>query len=168
MTDNEIIRALMYCLDYKGNCENCPYRVNEKGVYCIRYFPQASLDLINRKQAEIEELKSKPLVCQFTDEELAKTLMSQKVLYVPDDVESKQAEIDHLEIELQAMRGAANSYKMQNERLLGMARAMHTWIFLHTGDEEKAYEECGLTNEDNALLGYCGKLEFFTGGKQDG
>lgn len=162
MTDNEIIKALDDAL-HLGDSPIGMYW----GCSLTKQQVKDAIDLIHRQQAEIEELKSKPLVCQFTDEELAKTLMSQKVLYVPDDVERKQAEIDRLEIELQAMRGAANSYKMQNERLLKIAKAMHTWIFLHTGNEEKAYEECGLTDEENALLGYCGKLEFEVGDDQD-
>ena len=42
--------------------------------------------------------------------------------------------------------------------LLKAARKMHLWIFLNTADEEKAYDECGLTDEQNALLGYGGKF----------
>ena len=44
------------------------------------------------------------------------------------------------------------------EQLLKVASAMHTWIFLHTGDEQAAYDECGLTDEMNAELGYCGQF----------
>lgn len=43
------------------------------------------------------------------------------------------------------------------EKLLKVASAMHTWIFLHTGDEQAAYDECGLTDEMNAELGYSGQ-----------
>lgn len=42
--------------------------------------------------------------------------------------------------------------------LLKAARAMHTWIFLNTGDELEAYDECGLSDEMNALLGYGGSF----------
>ena len=42
--------------------------------------------------------------------------------------------------------------------LLKAARKMHLWIFLNTADEEKAYEECELTDEMNALLGYSGSF----------
>ena len=45
------------------------------------------------------------------------------------------------------------------EELLKAARAMHTWIFLNTGDEQKAYDECGLSDEINAMLGYGGQFE---------
>lgn len=38
------------------------------------------------------------------------------------------------------------------------AKAMHTWIFLHTGDEQAAYDECGLSDEMNAMLGYGGQF----------
>ena len=40
------------------------------------------------------------------------------------------------------------------EELLKAAKAMHTWIFLNTGDEQKAYDECGLSDEMNAALDY--------------
>lgn len=57
MSDNEIIKALTYCVNYKdSHCENCPYRENEKGIYCVRYLAQNSLDLINRLKAENERL----------------------------------------------------------------------------------------------------------------
>ena len=46
------------------------------------------------------------------------------------------------------------------EELLKAAKAMHTWIFLNTGDEQKAYDECGLSDEMNAMLGYGGQFEF--------
>lgn len=44
------------------------------------------------------------------------------------------------------------------EELLKVVSAMHTWIFLHTGDEQSAYDECGLTDEMNAELGYGGQF----------
>lgn len=44
------------------------------------------------------------------------------------------------------------------EELLKAAKAMHTWIFLNSGDEQAAYDECGLTDEMNAALGYCGQF----------
>lgn len=51
------------------------------------------------------------------------------------------------------------------ERVLRLAKKMHTWIFLNTGDEQAAYDEIGLTDEDNVLLGYGGRIEIFSGGK---
>ena len=52
------------------------------------------------------------------------------------------------------MRQAADAI----EELLKAAKAMHTWIFLNTGDEQAAYDECGLTDEMNAMLGYGGQF----------
>ena len=43
--------------------------------------------------------------------------------------------------------------------LFNAASSMHEWIFLHTADEQKAYDECGLSDEINCALGYGGKLE---------
>ena len=48
------------------------------------------------------------------------------------------------------------------DNLLRICSKMHTWIFLHTGDEQKAYDEIGLTDEQNAMLGYLGQCEFTT------
>lgn len=45
------------------------------------------------------------------------------------------------------------------EELLKAAKAMHTWIFLNSGDEQAAYDECGLSDEMNAALGYGGAYE---------
>lgn len=44
------------------------------------------------------------------------------------------------------------------EELMKAAKAMHTWIFLNTGDEQKVYDECGLSNEMNVALGYGGQF----------
>lgn len=44
-------------------------------------------------------------------------------------------------------------------KLLKAAKAMHTWIFLNTGDEQAVYDECHLDDEMNALLGYGGSFE---------
>lgn len=39
------------------------------------------------------------------------------------------------------------------ERLLQIARKMHLWIFLHSGDDNYEYEKMGITDEENAILG---------------
>ena len=44
------------------------------------------------------------------------------------------------------------------EELLRIGVKMHTWIFLHTTDEQAAYDEIGLTDEQNALFGYSGQM----------
>ena len=49
--------------------------------------------------------------------------------------------------------------KADYNELLKAAKAMHTWIFLHSFDELEAYDECKLTPEMNALLGYAGSFE---------
>lgn len=53
-----------------------------------------------------------------------------------------------------AMEEAADAI----EELLRAAKAMHTRIFLNTGDEQKAYDECGLSDDMNAALGYGGQF----------
>lgn len=43
------------------------------------------------------------------------------------------------------------------DHLLHLAKAMHTWIFLNTFDEQAVYDKLGFTDEDNALLGSIGR-----------
>lgn len=45
------------------------------------------------------------------------------------------------------------------ERLLKLALKMHCWIFLHCADELEVYNQLGLTEEENYVFGYGGKLE---------
>ena len=45
------------------------------------------------------------------------------------------------------------------ERLLELARKMHTWIFLHAADEQKVYDELGITEDENIIFGYSGQLK---------
>ena len=44
------------------------------------------------------------------------------------------------------------------DRLHFLALRMHLWIFKTAVDEKKAYDEIGLTDEENAELGYCGQI----------
>ena len=56
--------------------------------------------------------------------------------------------------------------KITYERLLDIARKMHTWIFCNTGDEQAVYEELGLTDDENYILGYGGKIEILQDNSQ--
>ena len=44
------------------------------------------------------------------------------------------------------------------DHLLEVAEKMHEWIFLHSADEKEVYRRCGLTDEDDARLGYGGQF----------
>lgn len=54
MTDREIMRALEHCFK-EESCQGCPY--SGYLTECSKNSPKDALDLINRKQAEIERLK---------------------------------------------------------------------------------------------------------------
>ena len=62
---------------------------------------------------------------------------------------------DHLIANGVTVQTTPISYK----RLLKLAKKMHTWIFLNTGDEQKVYDELGITEEENYVFGYGGKIE---------
>ena len=56
MTDNEIIKALEYCVHNLYKCPECPYN-NETVSKCSVKLKFDTIDLINRQQAEIERAK---------------------------------------------------------------------------------------------------------------
>lgn len=77
------------------------------------------------------------------------------------DIEELLDKNKELEDDLYAANQCVNELldvQEQNKRLLHIARKMHLWIFLNSGDEEKVYKELGLTDEDNEMLGYGGKI----------
>ena len=84
MTDKEIIKALEYC-------KNCSANLNIEII-----------DLINRQQAEYNNLLEQFRILDCECERLEKADENQK------------AEIERLKIENQALRGAANSYKIHH------------------------------------------------------
>ena len=55
MTDNEIIKALEICENYKETCEYCPY---DNIRHCADEIRKDALDLIKKQQAEIDRLKT--------------------------------------------------------------------------------------------------------------
>ena len=42
---------------------------------------------------------------------------------------------------------------IEYERLLKIARKMHLWIFLNSDNDQRVYEELGITPEENQILG---------------
>lgn len=48
--------------------------------------------------------------------------------------------------------------QVRYERLLEIARKMHLYIFLHSDNEQEIYDELGLTEEENIVLGYSGQI----------
>ena len=58
MTDKDIIKALKCCGNVANCCDECPIISKLKDdCKCCQYLSANALDLINRQQAEIEELK---------------------------------------------------------------------------------------------------------------
>ena len=57
MTDKEIIQALECCGNVvTSTCKGCPYHITHN-ANCVKALMHDALDLINRQQVEIEELK---------------------------------------------------------------------------------------------------------------
>ena len=64
MTDNEIIKALECCSKITFSCDGCPLK-HLKYSECYELVIRSTLDLINRQQAEIEQITEK-FNCQQT------------------------------------------------------------------------------------------------------
>ena len=93
MTDKEIIKALECCRDIDIKCETCQlWTVSE----CTKVLHQATLDLINRQQAEIEKWKDN---CSKCGEKTTQT-----ILYLQETLAEKNAEIERLQIRLRKVR----------------------------------------------------------------
>ena len=91
MTDNEIVKMLECCkqeIDISGvicgECKKCPNYEGKTGL-CKEDLPTVVLDLINRLQAENEELVG--------------------------NIDRLKEENGNLTVEFQAMRNAANGFK---------------------------------------------------------
>ena len=81
---------------------------------------------------------------------------------------NKRLQNRNIELVLENDRLKENNNAMQEEmtrtwkkidRLKQIVKKMHTWIFLNSGDEQKVYDELGLTDEENAMLGYSGQFK---------
>ena len=64
--------------------------------------------------------------------------------------------LEKLDVEPEELEQALAKAK-EYDHLLHLAKAMHTWIFLNTCDEQAVYDKLGFTDEDNALLGSIGR-----------
>ena len=62
-------------------------------------------------------------------------------------------------IYMQALMESYEKLEQEIDRLKKIARKMHAWIFLNSNDEQKVYDELGLTDEDNTMLGYSGQIK---------
>lgn len=72
--------------------------------------------------------------------------------------------INELYKTIEAKDKIINSQALEIARLKKIAKKMHLYIFLHSGNEQEAYDELGLTDEENAMLGYIG--QFILGDKE--
>ena len=135
LTDSEVVKALECCTTNVASCKDCPAFVKVDRSNCKKYF-RGALDLINRLQAENE---------------------SWQAAYM-----TEKQEIANLEIELKAMRGAANSYKAEVKRLtkgiVHCADCQHCYIDYADqgfGYPTKPIRVCIIHDHETTLDDYC-------------
>ena len=120
LTDSEIIEALECCKNDEIICMECPYK---KAKGCMKKLSADALDLINRLLAEnencykfIKQLKEARNLWEDKCKELQAENEQKDKNYIELKVELFD-KTEQLNVELQAMRGMANSYKAENEKL---------------------------------------------------
>ena len=133
---DKLIKQLKGCADCL--CGECPYKdeATKRGnfVPCMNKLMAKATDAI-------EELDD---ICQHQADDL-RNLKSQRMVTHGKRIDA----FDHI----------GENYQCSDyDELLKVAKAMHTWIFLNSVDEQEAYDECGLTDEMNAVLGYAGSF----------
>ena len=85
--------------------------------------------------------------CAFYKKHRCSTLMLNAV---SDLINRQKAEIEKLKVELKAMRGAANSYKLENERLLQKLQQAKSEAIKEFAERLKMI--CGLTMIANIIV----------------
>ena len=80
-------------------------------------------------------------------------------------IDIKLKTYEQLQFEIMKLNTDIILKEKEINRLKKIAKKMHLWIFLHSDDEQKVYDELGLTDEENAMLGYSG--QFKIGGNKE-
>lgn len=75
--------------------------------------------------------------------------------------------INELHNTIDAKDKIINEQALEIARLKKIAHKMHLYIFLHSDNEQEIYDELGLTDEENAILGYIGQFEIKLGDKEN-
>jgi Skp family chaperone for outer membrane proteins len=98
LTDAEIVKALECCTTNGASCKDCPAFVKVDRSNCKKYF-RGALDLINRLQAENENLQEKNLNLTSDLTSLQKDLTSAKA-----EIERLKKEVAYWETETKEAR----------------------------------------------------------------
>ena len=106
-TDEQIKFALSECVSNTDDCDICPF---DKEEHCIKVMKRCVLDLINRQEAEIEELKEKSI----EDNKLLDVRVSESVKKVS---EANQKYVDVLEKTFNDRTAELKTAKAEIERL---------------------------------------------------
>lgn len=78
--------------------------------------------------------------------------------YFPDDPNRAAIIVEQIMADL-TTNVVPQTPRIRYERLLKLAKEMHTWIFLNTGNEQEVYDKLGITEEENYVFGYGGKIK---------
>lgn len=121
-TDEQTIKALECCIN--ADCLNCPQWSEEWYSGMCNDFLKSILDLINRRNAEIDKLQevnadlneSLRLAAEANKDlnaEIEELEYDRKLIF--DEGKAWHKKANDLQVELDAMRGAANSLEMHYE-----------------------------------------------------
>jgi len=107
LTDNEIKKALDVCVGIQNDCGDCPLlEYSQASDECMTELMSNALDLINRLQAENEDLKRE------------REASIEDIHSLSDQVNEQQEEIDRLSILTELGNTRANDYRVMRDRAL--------------------------------------------------
>ena len=111
LTDEQVIKALECCSNTVsgGMCPICP--IDEEDKTCVTVLTENALDLLKRKDAEIDILIRKNNTLKDEFAELKAQLEDSQDAHIRTVVD-KDYEIEKLNVDLVGMRGACESYKI--------------------------------------------------------
>ena len=113
LTDAEIKKALECCKT--GDCEKCPFYGTKED--CEVELPEEAINLINRKDAEIERLKAPKFLLEnsLSEKEISKILKNSRVGVIPN-IQYSVRRIDEDGIKAEAYKDLAEKLKAKKKR----------------------------------------------------
>lgn len=89
----EATKVLEHCVNNYGHCEDCYYRENEKGIYCIRYIPKMALNVINQLQLKVKRLTNAYKQCAYERDALLEENSTEVSSYSKESIQDFVNEI---------------------------------------------------------------------------
>lgn len=112
---------------------------------------------MNKKKTKAKNSLTLPIIKKTATIDIIRTVNGKKRIttYTKDEyLLYLEQENERLKEDYKILKELQMKTNEENERLLHIAKKMHTFIFLNTDNEKEVYDKLGLTKEENIMLGY--------------